>query len=128
MPVKFKALPRRNLKDPGQPPKYYAVATGGGKCDIDKLSRIISKNSTVSRADIYAVIIAMVDAINDEISDGNMVYLSKLGSFGIAIKSVGAATPEAVTAATIKKSKINYRPGAEIKNMLKTLQYEKKES
>ncbi len=128
MPVKFKALPRRNLKDPSKPPKYYAVATGGGKCDIDKLARIISKNSTVSRADIYAVIIGMVDAINDELSDGNMVYLSKLGSFGIAIKSVGAATPEEVTVAKIKKSKINYRPGAEIKTVLNTLQYEKMES
>ena len=38
------------------------------------------------------------------------------------------ATPEAVTAATIKKSKINYRPGAEIKTVLNTLQYEKMES
>jgi len=46
----------------------------------------------------------------------------------VAVKSVGAATPEEVTVAKIKKSKINYRPGAEIKNMLKTLQYEKKES
>ncbi|MBE0637332.1 MAG: hypothetical protein IH598_02290 [Bacteroidales bacterium] len=35
-------------------------------------------------------------------------------------------TADAVTAATIKGAKIVYRPGGELKNMLKTLKYEKK--
>ena len=127
MSIKFRTIPRKNLRNPAEPPKYYALATGAGKCDIDKLSRIISKNSTVSRTDVYAVIMGMLEAINDELSDGNTVYLGKLGSFSIAIKSEGAATADAVTGATIKKSKIVYRPGGEIKTMLKTLQYEKTE-
>jgi hypothetical protein len=35
-------------------------------------------------------------------------------------------TADAVTATAIKGAKIVYRPGAELKNMLKTLKFEKK--
>jgi thioredoxin reductase len=58
--------------------------------------------------------------------EGNTVSLGKLGSFTVNVKSDGAATADAVTAATIKGAKIVYRPGTELKNMLKTLKFEKK--
>jgi predicted histone-like DNA-binding protein len=126
MPVKFKAVQRPNPKNPAEPAKFYASATPSGKCDIDKLSRIISKNSTVSRTDVYAVIMGLLDAISDELADGNTIYMGKLGSYSIAVKSEGVTTAAELTGAAIKSAKINYRAGAELKNMLKTLSFEKK--
>jgi predicted histone-like DNA-binding protein len=127
MPVKFKAVQRPNPKNPAEPAKFYASAVSSGKCDIDKLSRIISKNSTVSRTDVYAVIMGLLDAVTDELSDGNIIYMGKLGSFSIGIKSAGVATATELTGAAIKSAKINYRAGAELKNMTKTLSFTKKD-
>jgi predicted histone-like DNA-binding protein len=127
MPIRFKAVKKPNLKNPNEPPKYYASAVSSGKCDIDKLSRIISKNSTVSRTDVYAVIMGLLDAVSDELSDGNTVYMGKFGTYSITVKSEGVATPGELTSAAIKSAKMNFRPGAELKNMTKTLSYIKKD-
>jgi len=126
MSIKYKTIARKNLLNPADPEKFYAIATASGKTDIDKLSRLIANNSTVSRTDVYAVIMGLLETIGDELADGNTVSLGKLGSLGINLKSDGAATADAVTAATIKGGKIIYRPGTELKSMLKTLKFEKK--
>jgi predicted histone-like DNA-binding protein len=126
MSVKYKTTARRNLLKPTDPVKYYAIASASGKTDIDKLSRLIANNSTVSRTDVYAVIMGLLETVAEELADGNTVSLGKLGSFSVNVKSDGAETADAVTTATIKGAKIVYRPGTELKNMLKTLKYEKK--
>jgi hypothetical protein len=46
--------------------------------------------------------------------------------FSVNMKSTGIGTPKAVTAATFIVTKIISRPGTELKNMLKTLKFEKK--
>jgi predicted histone-like DNA-binding protein len=126
MSIKYKTTARRNLLKPTDPLKYYAIASASGKTDIDKLSRLIANNSTVSRTDEYAVIMGLLETVTEELADGNTVSLGKLGTFTVNVKSDGVETAEAVTAATIKGAKIVYRPGAELKNMLKTLKFEKK--
>ncbi len=103
MSVKYKTIARKNLLKPTEPVKYYAISSASGKTGIDKLSRLIANNSTVSRTDVY-----------------------KPGSFSVNVKSDAAETADAVTAATITGAKIVYRPGGELKNMLKTLKFEKK--
>jgi len=75
---------------------------------------------------VYAVIMGLLDAVTDELADGNTIYMGKLGSFSVSIKSEGALTADELTGAAVKSSKIVYRPGAELKNMLKTLSYEKR--
>ncbi|MBE0650640.1 MAG: HU family DNA-binding protein, partial [Bacteroidales bacterium] len=80
----------------------------------------------VSRTDVYAVIMGLLETVADELADGNTVSLGKLGTFTVNLKSDSAETADAVTAATIKGAKIVYRPGAELKDMLKTLKFEKK--
>lgn len=63
----------------------------------------------------------MLYAINTELSEGRSVYLGKLGSFSVNVSSGGADTEDAVTGATIKSARVIYRPGTEIKDMLKTV-------
>ena len=126
MSIKYKTIARKNLQKPADPVKYYAIASSSGRTDIDKLSRLIANNSTVSRTDVYAVIMGLLETVTEELGDGNTVSLGKLGSFSVNVKSDAAETADAVTAATIKGAKIVYRPGTELKNMLKTLKFEKK--
>lgn len=125
MPVKFKAVAKRNPSDVSAAPKYYASAVATGQAQLKALSKKVAQESTVSEADAFAVIKALVSVMKNELSDGRIVRLDDLGSFQISVSSEGKDEASQVTATSIKKAKINYRPAKEIKDMLLTLSYEK---
>ncbi len=125
MSVNFKSIARKNPRDLAATPKYYALAMSKGVTDIDRLSAQISDGSTVRQADVYAVIISLVNAIQGELREGRTVRLGKLGSFSLTLSSNGIETEEEVGASLIKNVKIRYRPGSELKDMLKTLKFNK---
>lgn len=125
MSISFKANPKVNPQEPTAPPRFYATAVHKGQVHIDELSELIADKSTVSRADTYAVIISMLEQIMQDLAAGRSVVLGKLGKFSISLNSEGADTAEELTSAHIKKAKIIYRPGSELKDMLSTLKYNK---
>lgn len=126
MPIKFKAIER------GQPGvvgggerKFYASANVTGEVTIEGLTKRIEKISTVSGADIRAVLYALVDVSVDEMADGKIVRLGDLGYFRVSISSEGVTEQNEVTADIIKGGKVIFTPGKEIKKMLETLTYQK---
>lgn len=126
MPIKFKAIER------GQPGvvgggerKFYASANVTGEVTIEGLTKRIEKISTVSGADIRAVLYALVDVSVDEMADGKIVRLGDLGYFRVSISSEGVTEQNEVTADIIKGGKVIFTPGKEIKKMLDTLTYQK---
>jgi len=125
MGIFYKFILRKNLRDPQAKALVYAIAKSRSKSDFDKLADLISKRTSLSRPDVYAVIIAMVEVIIDELKEGNMVQMGKLGSFAINIKSEGAESEEKFTPTLIKGAKLVYRAGNELKAMLKTLKFER---
>ena len=104
--------------------KYYASAKSTGVVDIDELTRDIEKISTVSGADIRAVLYALVDVATDELADSNIVRLGDLGSLRVTLKSIGLGAPSDVNAAAIKGSRVRFSPGKKLKEMQKTLTYQ----
>lgn len=125
MAIKFKTVTKKNPRDLEAAPLFYASSLISRKVDLDELSAAIGHSSTVARADVYAVLLALIDEIISNLSNGNKVMLGKLGSLNVSVSSEGAETAEEFTSANIKGAKIIYRPGDEIKNMLKVLKYEK---
>ncbi|WP_340203024.1 HU family DNA-binding protein [Ascidiimonas sp. W6] len=125
MSVTFRTIQKRNPQDLTATPKYYALAIPKGTSDIDRLSELIADGSTVRQADVYEVIIGLVNAIQGELKQGRNVVLGKLGTFSLGVNSEGVEEEEKVTANQIKKARIRYRPGTKIRNMLKTLRYQK---
>jgi predicted histone-like DNA-binding protein len=125
MPIKFKALPKRNPRDLEAAPMFYATSIISRKVDLDELSKAIARSSTVARADVYAVLLALIEEISDNLSNGNQVILGKLGSLAVNLRSDGAETAEVCNSSGIKGAKVIYRPGTEIKELLKILKYEK---
>ncbi|QHI35338.1 hypothetical protein IMCC3317_06840 [Kordia antarctica] len=125
MSVNFKVIQRKNPRDLAAAPKSYAIAINSGTVDIDRLAELVGDGSTVRQNDIYAVIIGLVNTIQGELKEGRSVSLGKLGIFSISVSSEGSDTPEEVNANNIKSAKVRYRPGKELKNMLKTLEYSK---
>ena len=126
MAVKYKAVAKGQpgVKGGGKQ-QYYAAVVNGDVRDIDKITSTVSSISTVSGADIRAVLYASVEAITGFLSDGDIVRLGDLGTFRLSVSSKGEAAPEDVSADDIDNSRILFTPGPMLKNMLKTLQFEK---
>ena len=126
MPIKIKAVAK------GQPgvvgggnKKYYASPVMDGSMDIDALTKSIEKISTVSGADIRAVLYALVDVSVDGLSRGAIVRMGELGNLRVTLSSEGKSNPQEVTGTSIKKAGIIFTPGARLKEMLKILKYQK---
>lgn len=125
MAIKFKPIPKKNPQDRTAPAKFYAQAIADGEIDLDGLAVQIEKQSTVSEADIYAVLRAAVPLIIQNLTEGKIVRLGTLGDFQVGISSEGKATEEEVNAASIKSSKIKFRAGKRLKDGLKTATFKK---
>ena len=121
--VKFKPIGRKNPQDLAAPEKFYAHAISDGFVDLKRLAHFASKQSTVSRADCMAVLIALQDTVIEELRDGRIVQLGELGNFQVGLRSKGSDTPEEVTPLNIKSAHINFRPGSYFREMLETVKF-----
>lgn len=126
MSIKFNVIER------GQPgvvgggeKKYYASPVSSGELTLAGLTKAIERSSTVSGADIRAVLYAMVDVMKDELADGNIVRLGELGSLRVSFSSEGKATSGEVNASAITGAKVIFTPGKDIKTMLEIVEYQK---
>ncbi len=126
--IKYKVIPRKNPQDRTLDPKYYVIPVNSGVIRLDDLAALISDGSTVRQADVYAVLVGMVNAISKQLAEGKIVKLDKLGSFSIGLNSEGVEREEEAGAHQIKRSKIRYRPAAGLRNLLKTLSFSKAKS
>lgn len=124
MPIKY------NVVERGQPGvvgggirRWYATAKTDGELTIDELAKEIEKFSALSEADIRGVIIALENVIVNELANGKIIRLDKLGSFYPSLSSNPADTEEAFHVSLIKGAKVNYRPGERITAALKTAKF-----
>lgn len=126
MAVKFKVVEKGEPGVPGGGAKqFYARTVTQGEANISQLTRSIEKISTVSGADIRAVLYALVDVIKDDLAAGRIVRIGDLGSLRISISSEGRATAAEVNAAAIKSARFLFTPGPLLKKTLKSLSYQK---
>jgi predicted histone-like DNA-binding protein len=102
MSIKFNVIERGKPGDPASEKKFYAIAVSSGELTLDGLTKNIEKISTVSGADIRAVVYAMVDVMKDSLAEGKIVRLGDLGSLRISISSNGEEAVDKVTPFSIK--------------------------
>ena len=107
------------------PEKFYAAAVSNGETDMEALAEMIAYQSTLTDTDCYAVLRSLEYNIINELKQGWIVKLGSLGNFQVSISSGGKDTPEEVTAADVTKSRILFRPGKKLRNLLGNLSYQK---
>jgi len=105
--------------------KFYANAVTSGELSLEDLIKGVEKISTVSGADISAVIYGLVDFMQASLADGKIVRLGKLGSLRVSISSNGEDSAEKVTSRSIKGAKALFTPGKDLKFILNNLTYQK---
>lgn len=126
MPVKYNVVERKNPLDKNATPKFYASAKADGEINLKSIAKEISGGSTtVSDTDVLAVLNDLIKAMTRHLTAGEIVKLGDFGNFQITISSEGAETAEKVTSANIKSQKITFRPGVDLRDMLKTVKFEK---
>lgn len=126
MPITFKIVARKNPRDPGAPEKYYADIVGEGKTTLPDLARHAGAMSTVSKADILAVLESTFSKIADDVADGKIVYVGEYFTLQAGGSSEGKEKPEEVTASSIRSVRTVFRPGKMIKDALKLVTFQKK--
>ena len=123
--VTYSVSPRINPKDKNMPPKYYGHVQANGDVSLREMSERIQASCTVTKAEVYAVLVAMEDVIIDALKSGEIIRLGDLGTFQIGISSKGALTEEDYDDSLIKKARINFRPGVALVGILTNLSYQK---
>ncbi|MDR1730001.1 MAG: hypothetical protein LBR52_05000 [Prevotellaceae bacterium] len=126
MPIQIKSVerPQPGVKGGGIK-KHYASPVHGQEISLEGLTRGIEKTSTVSGADIRAVLYAMVEEAVAGLSDGRIIRLGDLGSLRITLSSEGKDTEEEVSAKSVKKAGVIFTPGKKLQEMLANARFTK---
>ena len=123
--VTYSVSPRINPRDKEAAPKYYGHVQANGEVNVREMAERIQANCTVTKADVYAVLVSLEDVIIDALKSGEMVRLFELGTLQIGISSKGAVTEKDFNDSLIKKARINFRPGTVLASALETLKFSK---
>jgi len=119
MSILIKAVERGNPQKPEEPHKFYATVATRGIIDLDGLSEQIALNSSLSRGDIYSVLLSLFDVVPREMLDGKLVKLGNLGSMSLNLDSEGMESAEKVTGDTVKSVHLVFRPTKELREELR---------
>lgn len=121
--VKLNKVKRPNPLDRTLADKFYAQAVSTGTTDLERLAYLVSNQSTVREADCYAVLLSLLHNIIDELQQGKIVKLDKLGSFQVGVRSEGSTNAEELTISAVKKAHVNFRPDKRMRDMLQNVSF-----
>ena len=117
MALNYSVALRPNPLKKDEPAKAYATAQVNGELSLKQLSRRVSMQTTVSRADVVAVLISTVENLLDALQEGKQVDFGDLGKFRLQILNEGAESLEKFTSTNITGVNIQYIPGEDLKNI-----------
>ena len=123
--VTYSVSPRINPRDKEAAPKYYGHVQAKGDVSIREMAERIQASCTVTKSDVYAVLVALEDVIIDALKSGEIVRLGDLGTFQIGVSGKGTLTEEEYDSSLIQKARINFRPGIALSGILTNLTYAK---
>lgn len=100
--------------------KYMAQIVRGETIDFNAMADMIEKSSTVSKADVLAVLEQMQTTALWMMQAGHSVRFGDLGIFTPTAKVKAVNTEEEVTAETIQRIYTRFTPSVEMKKKMKS--------
>lgn len=104
---------------------YYAQAKSTGTSGMERLCSMISERSTVSSADVKAVLDSLIYVMKLELSDGKIVQLGEFGNFRITFGSEGTKEMKEFNTTKIRRPKYTFAPGKALRSQAKVLEFER---
>ncbi len=126
MSIKFNVVQKKNPQDLTAAPKWYASAVGDGVTTLQDLAEYAGETSTVSKADILAVLESTLTKVSKDLSNGRIVKVGDYFTLQMSVSSDASDKEEEVISSKIKSAKINFRPGKMFKDMIKLATFSKK--
>ena len=123
--VTYTVVPKINPRDRETEPKFYGNVKSSGDINIREMAERIQQSCTVTKADVYAVLVALEDVISESIQKGEIVRLMDIGTFRVGISTKGALKEEDFNDALIKKTRILFRPGTILSEALANINFTK---
>ena len=105
--------------------KYYATIVRNESVDLHTFASDLADRSTLTRADIYAVLESFMEKFPTYLADGRIIHFGSLGSFSPSISSQGEIEPSDVNQYSINKVKVLFRPSKRLKHHLRMAEFKK---
>ena len=115
--IKYQVLPRRNMRT--NKVKYYAQIANTSPVNLDVITELVQAQSTVSAADVKAVLDQLQVIVQEQLRNGRSIRLGDLGSFRPTLSSRGVDTAASVKSTQIKRVNVVFVPSAYIQKDLK---------
>jgi predicted histone-like DNA-binding protein len=125
MAILYTTVERYNPQKPEEDKRFYPQVQVNGEMTLRELGTRIAKISTVSTIDTMAVIEALLQVIPEELMQSRIIRLGDFGSFFTTLSGTGTDSEKEFDGSKIRKASIRFRPGMEVKGMLKNAQYRK---
>ena len=123
--VNYTVVPKINPRDRESEAKFYGNVKSSGDINIREMAERIQGSCTVTKADVYAVLVALEDVIAESIQKGEIVRLMDIGTFRVGISTKGALKEEEFSESLIKKTRILFRPGSVLQDALAHINFTK---
>lgn len=111
--IKYKVIPRKNMLT--DQVLFYGQIVQEGVIGLNELADEIQTTSTVTRADILAVLADLENVIAKTLRNGKGVKLGDLGSFRPTIKGRGVEEKADYESSLIRKVNVVFIPSTKMK-------------
>lgn len=101
---------------------WFPKLTGTTQVDLLDVARILAKRSTASEADVYIVMMGLVDLIPDLLSEGKTIKMERFGTFRLHARVKTEDSAEKITVRNIKEIRLSFKPDNEIKKALQNIE------
>lgn len=117
--IRYKIIGRKKPGTADGPILYYPVIADVHPVSIDQVAELIESESTVSLADIRAVLTSLEKVVIRTLKDGRSVRLGDIGSFRPTISCAKAKqNAREVTDADIERLRVRFTPGSKMSRSL----------
>ena len=125
MSIHYVIKSKKNLMQPDAAPKFHPVSKSLKPISRDFLIKDMVKNTSLTYQEAATGIDYLFESIPKYLSLGFTVQIGKIGYFRIAFRTEGSETPEEVTADKIKRKRLIFVCGREIREMVNSFTVEK---
>lgn len=106
--------------------KYYLEGVSRGRIELTDLLKQVCDDSTIDPNEVTLGLRRTFKKAIEYLTLGFTVHLDDLGYFNLRISSEGAIEEEAATPDMIRKVRLVFYPGKQLRNSLKNLKFQKK--
>ena len=100
--------------------RYHARVVSGNRISTDQLAKEIHQESTLTIADIKAVLVALGDKLANHLGQGNKVHIEGIGQFQVNLRcKEEVRTVHAIRSENIEFKSVSYRADNGLKLHLK---------